>query len=34
MKDIGLDDILFLNNLQVANSEYWAKSYLRLVGVS
>jgi len=33
MKDAGLDDILFLNNLQVANSAYWAKAYLRLVGV-
>ncbi|MCQ2428046.1 MAG: DHHW family protein [Clostridia bacterium] len=33
LKDAGLDDILFLNNLQVANSAYWAKAYLRLVGV-
>ena len=33
MKDVGLDDILFLNNLQVANTDYWPKAYLRLVGV-
>ena len=33
LKDVGLDDILFLNNLQVANTDYWPKAYLRLVGV-
>ncbi len=32
-RDVELDDILFMNNLQVANSAYWAKAYLRLVGV-
>ena len=33
LRDVGLDDILFLNNLQVANTDYWPKAYLRLVGV-
>ena len=32
--DAGLDDILFVNNLQVANSNYWQKAYHRLIGIS
>ncbi|MBP5173954.1 MAG: hypothetical protein ILP01_03300 [Clostridia bacterium] len=31
-KDVGLDDILFLNNLQVGNSNYWQNAYGRMIG--
>ena len=31
-KDINLSDILFLNNLQVGNSEYWQSAYGTMIG--
>ncbi|MBO4228800.1 MAG: hypothetical protein J5938_00405, partial [Clostridia bacterium] len=33
-KDYGLDDILFLNNMQCVNTSTWIRLYLALVGVS
>lgn len=33
LKDYGLTDILFINNVQAANSYTWSKKYLAAVGV-
>jgi len=34
LKDYGLSDIIFVNNIQAANSYSWSKMYLSAVGVS
>jgi len=34
LKDYGLTDILFVNNIQAANSYTWSKMYLAAVGVN
>ena len=33
LKDYGLTDIIFVNNVQAANSYSWSKKYLAAVGV-
>ena len=33
LKDYGLTDIIFVNNVQAANSSTWANMYLGAVGV-
>ncbi len=34
LKDYGLTDILFINNIQAANSTVWSKMYLAAVGIA
>ena len=33
LKDYGLTDIIFVHNVQAANSYSWSKKYLAAVGV-
>ena len=33
LKDYGLTDIVFVNNIQAANTYAWAKRYMAAVGV-
>ena len=34
LKDYGLTDIIFVNNIQAANSYSWSKMYMAAVGVN
>jgi hypothetical protein len=34
LRDYGLTDIVFVNNIQAANSDSWSKMYMKAVGVN